>query len=110
MYDFARRAGLRPQFEPRSLFDERAEAQDEHWPADVMVIPHLALAYFHPDGSRVCFDFAVTNALGPAHWADTALTAGLPSETYDPDKRQRNNSEQRCRDAGLSFWLVALEQ
>ena len=76
---------------------------DQRRPADVLVIPHLALATHLPDGSRavraekVCFDFAVINALGPGHWADTALAAGLPSETYDEEKRRRGRTEERCR-------------
>jgi hypothetical protein len=47
-------------------------------PADILVIPNLALAQRLPDGGRavrtepICFDFAVINALGSGHWSETA--------------------------------------
>ena len=46
-------------------------------PADVLVVPNLALARQQPDenravrSERVCLHFAVINALGPDHWAQT---------------------------------------
>ena len=114
--DYCHRGGLRPVSEARGLLQEDPQARDERRPADVLVIPHLALATVLPDGSRavraerVCFDFAVVNALGPDHWADTALAPGLPSETYDQDKRRRNRTEERCRALGLAFRPVVFEQ
>ena len=85
-------------------------------PADILVIPHLALARQLPDGSRavraerVCFDFAVVNALGQSHWAQTASGSGRAAEAYDQQKRGHNRTEERCREHGLTFLLVVLEQ
>ena len=58
----------------------------------------------------VFFDFAVINALGPDHWMDTAGASGRPAELYGQHKRQRLRTEERCRELGLRFWLVVLEQ
>jgi len=119
-YDYSARGGLRPELEAAGLLDdpgarEARQAADEHRPADVLVIPHITLARFLPDGSRavradrVCFDFALINALGPSHWADTAMASGLAAESYDAQKRQHNRTEERCREHGLQFRPVVFE-
>ena len=85
-------------------------------PADVLVVPHLALARKLPDGSRavraerVCLDFAVVNALGQSHWSQTAQGSGYAAEAYDTHKRLHNRTEAGCREQGLTFWPVVFEQ
>ena len=92
--DYCRRGGLRPEHEAPGLMtrvDDRTPNRER--PADVLVIPSLALAQQLPDRSRavrterVCFDFAVVNALGPGHWAETAVCSGRAAEGYDEQKR-----------------------
>ena len=119
-YDYSARGGLRPALEAAGLLGdpgarESRQAADERRPTDVLVIPHVTLARFLPDGSRavraarVCFDFEVINALGPSRWADTATAPGLAAESCDEQKRQRNRTEERCRERGLQFRPVVFE-
>ena len=114
--DYSRRGGLRPKREAPWLLREDATATSGERPADLLVIPQLALARALPDGSRavrterVCFDFAVVNALGPSHWAQTSSGSGSAAEAYDAGKRQRRQTEARCREQGLTFWPVVFEQ
>jgi len=109
--DFCQRGGLRPQTEAPGVLIGSLER-----PADVLIVPQLALAMLLPDGSRrvttekVCLDFAVVNALGPGHWSETATGSGAAAEAYDLQKRRRNNTEARCRDQGLVFCPVVFEQ
>ena len=109
--DYSKRAGLRPEAEAPGLLRGSRER-----PADVLVVPQLALATVLPDGSRrvaterVCFDFAVINALGSSHWAETASGSGGAAEAYDCQKRRRNDTAARCRDQGLTFCPVVFEQ
>jgi hypothetical protein len=114
---YAKREGLRPVSEaPGLLRDEGGDVPNHERPADVLVIPQLALARELPDGSRafrtekVCFDFAIVNALGPGHWSQTAGASGSAAEQYDQQKRRRNNTETRCRERRLAFWPVVFEQ
>ena len=115
MYDDCKRGCLRPDRETPDLLTE-SDPFCKDWPADGLVVPHLVLARQLPDGSRairtekVCFDFAVINALGQGHWADTALGGGRAAESYDVTKRRRKNTEQRCLEHGLRFWPVVREQ
>ena len=101
--------------EAPGLWADHSEA-DRHRPADVLVMPHLALARVLPDGScavrteRVCLDFAVINALGSTHWADTSAEGGRACESYDAAKRTRNRAEARCAERGLTLWPVVFEQ
>ena len=109
--DYCRRANLRPEFEAPGLL-----ASSRERPADILVVPQLALARELPDGSRrvtterICFDFAVVNALGPGQWPETTTGSGASAEAYDVHKRRRNNTESRCREQGLTFWPVVFEQ
>ena len=82
----------------------------------MLIIPHLAFARVLPDGSRgvraekICLDFAVINALGPDHWADTADLGGKAAESYDTQKKRKKNVDERCKSKGLRFWPVVFEQ
>ena len=112
--DHCRRGGLHPESEaPGLLRDEAANANSMERPADVLVLPSLALARQLPNGSRavrterICFDFAVVNALGPDHWSRTAIASGNAAEEYDSSKRRRSNIEERCRAQGLTFYPTA---
>jgi hypothetical protein len=116
IFDFCERGRLRPKLEEPNLLASGSQANSRERPADVLVIPHIALARQLPDGSRairaerVCFDFAVINALGANHWSLTADVGGQAAEEYDSFKRRRNNTEERCAQQGLRFWPVVLEQ
>ena len=76
----------------------RQQPQVVNGQGDILVIPSLALAQEHPDGSRavrterICFDFAVVNVLGPSHWARTAAQCGGAAEDYDTHKRRHNHT------------------
>ena len=112
--DYCRRGGLRPEHEAPGLL--RGEIASMERPADILVIPNLALAQELPDGSRavrtekVCFDFAIVNALGPSHWSQTVARVGGAAEGYDSQKRRHNRTEARCREQGLTFWPLVFEQ
>ena len=56
-----------------------------------------------------CLDLAIINALGPNHWAQTALQEGSAAEAYDVFKRTRKDTEARCEQQGLRFWPVVME-
>ena len=88
----------------------------EERPADVLVLPHLTFARHLPDGSRairtepVCLDFAIINALGQEHRANTARgSAGAAEEYEEVHKRKHRRTEERCEAQGLRFWPVVLE-
>ena len=110
--DYCKRGGMHPEHELGGLLSRDSRER----PADVLVIPSLALARELPDGSRavrterVCFDFAVVNALGPDHWSATASGSGGAAEQFDQRKRRNNQTEAKCRQAGLSFWPMVFEQ
>ncbi len=114
-YDYCDRAGLRPRSEAPGLLAQILGRNSRRRPADVLCIPALTLARALPDGSRavrtepVCLDFAVINALGPGHWADTAAAPGRAAEAYDDQKRNYLNTEQVCLEAGYRFWPVVHE-
>ena len=115
--DYSRRGGLRPEREaPGLMADTNAEQPSQERPADILIIPSLALARELPDGSRavrterVCLDFAVVNALGSNHWSQTAVKGGMAAEDEDQRKRRHNNTEARCAERGLTFWPVIFEQ
>ncbi len=114
-YDFCERAGLRPRGEAPGLLAEILGRSSRRRPADVLCIPALTLARILPNGSRairtepVCLDFAVINALGPGHWAETAAAPGRAAEAYDEQKRNHLNTEQVCLEAGYRFWPVVHE-
>lgn len=113
-FDYCERGQLRPSLEHIGLLTGSEDPTCRDRPADVLVIPHVALARALPDGSRalrterVCFDFAVVNALGPGRWDETSQDGGGAAEAYDQTKRRRNNTEERCTTHGLRFWLVVL--
>jgi len=113
-FDYCERGKMRPSLEHIGLLTGSDDPTCRDRPADVLVIPHLALARSLPDGSRairterVCFDFAVVNALGPGHWAETSVDGGGAAEAYDQTKRRRNNTDDRCTAHGLRFWTVVL--
>ena len=115
-FDYCERGGLRPVLEAPGLWAEGGQSVDAHRPADVLVMPHLALARVLPDGSRavrserVCFDFAVVNALGSSHWSDKERGGGCAAEAYDIAQKRRNRAEVRCNAAGLKYWPVVFEQ
>ena len=114
-HDFCERGGLRPRSEAPQVLAEILGRHDRHRPADVLVIPALALARRLPDGSRavrtepVCFDFAVINALGQDHWRETAERPGSAADGYCARKRARRNTERLCEEAGFRFWPVVHE-
>ena len=88
----------------------------EDRPADVLVLPHLTFARVVPDGirashtERVCLDFAVINALGAGHWSATSGGSSRAAEAYEETQKQKHQqTEERCAEAGLRFWLVVLE-
>ena len=114
-FDYCERGALRPLSEAPDVLKEVLGRDDRRRPADVLCIPALALARRLPDGSRairtepVCFDFAVINALGLGHWADTAAAAGSAADKYGEGKKTRNNTEALCTDAGYRFWPVVHE-
>ena len=106
---------MRPQGEAPQLLQEVLGRDDRHRPADVLCIPSLTLSKRLPDGSsavrteQVCLDFAVINALGPTHWAATALGSSTAANLYDGHKRRRNGTEDKCRQANLQYWPVVHE-
>ena len=114
-HDYCERGGLRPRNEAPQVLAEILGRDNRRRPADVLCIPALALAQRLPDGSRavrtepVCFDFAVINALGRGHWADTAAAPGRAAERYDTSKRTHRDTERLCREAGYRFWPVVHE-
>ena len=114
-FDFCERGGLRPASEAPHVLAEVLGRDSRRRPADVLCIPALALSRLLPDGSRavrtepVCFDFAVINALGQKHHAETASGPGRAAEAYDRRKRARQNTEQACLQAGFRFWPVVHE-
>ena len=116
IYDYCERGQLRPDSEPPGLLASDDDPTCDDRPADVLVIPHLALARQLPNGRRairtekVCFDFAIINALGQGHWSETAISGRRAAETYeDTHKRRHQNTEARCQAEGLRFWPVVLE-
>ena len=114
--DYCRRGGMRPVHEAPELLRNRDGEITRERPADILVIPNLALATELPDGGRavrterICFDFAVINALGPDHWSRTTIGSGEAAESYDGRKRRHNGTEARCREQGLLFWPIVFEQ
>ena len=114
-YDYCLRAALRPRSEAPKVLQEVLGRDDRRRPADVLWIPALTLAKKLPNGERavrsepVCFDFAVINALGQGHWADTAVSPGSAAEKYADGKRSRHNTESLCKEAGFRFWPVVHE-
>ena len=97
-FDFCERGGLRPASEAPHVLAEVLGRDSRRRPADVLCIPALALSRLLPNGSRavrtepVCFDFAVINALGQKHHAETASGPGRAAEAYDRRKRARQNT------------------
>ena len=71
------------------MADTNAEQPSQERPADILIIPSLALARELPDGSRavcterICLDFEVVNALGSNHWSQTAVKGGMAAEDED---------------------------
>ena len=114
-YDYCERGGLRPESEAPKLLRAVLGRDDRHRPADVLCVPALFLARRLPDGSRsvrterVCLDFAVINALGQGHRADTVVAAGSTAEAYAAAKCQRNDVAAACERAGLLFCPVVHE-
>ena len=114
-FDYCERGGLRPESEAPRVLQNMFGGHERRRPADVLCIPALALARQLPDGSRairaepVCFDFAVINALGPDHWADTAGAPGSAADKYGEGKKTRGNTERLCSEAGYRFWPVVHE-
>jgi hypothetical protein len=113
--DYCSRGSLRPEREAPELLREVLGKDDQHRPADVLCMPSLTLARKLPDGSvsvrteRVCLDFAVINALGQSHWAETAREGGSAADKYCRTKSARNDTEQKCTQAGLRFVPVVHE-
>ena len=108
-YDYCERGGLRPESQTPGLLRDILGPLDAHRQADVLCIPALSLARRLPDGSRsirterVCFDFAIINASGADHWADTAQEGGLTADNYALEKAARNRVAERCEENGLSL-------
>ncbi len=78
-----------------------SQSKERHGSTDVMVMPHLAFSRILTDGTRairtecVSLDFAVINALGSNHWAETAIQGDLANERDDETKRRRSQAEAR---------------
>ena len=106
---------LKAEREAPQLLNDVLGSDDRYRPADVLCIPALTLARELPDGSRavrterVCFDFGNINGLGQGHWANTATVGGLAADSYDEQKRRRNQTEQRYREVGLQYRPVIHE-
>ena len=116
VFDFAECGGLRPKLEETGLLATIEDVSNGERPADILILPNIALARRLPDGSRavcterICVDFAIINALGAGHWRQTALQGGSASEAYaDQHKCRRKTMEARCRDLGLRFWPAVFE-
>ena len=114
-FDFCSRGRLRPTSEAPSVLADVLGRDDRHRPADILCVPALVFARRLPDGSRavrtepVCFDFAVINALGLAHWDHTNTGPARAAEAYGDGKKSRNNTDALCTAAGYRFWPVIHE-
>ena len=114
-HDYCQRGGLRPEKEAPRLLQDVLGRHDRHRPADVLCMSSMTLAERLPDGTRsvrtepIRLDSAVINALGMNHWRETAQGCATASDQYDVDKMRRNNTEERCAEAGLRYQPVVHE-
>ncbi len=108
-YNVCERGGLRPESEVPRLQKDVSAPDGSRRPADVLVLRSLAMARQLPNGSatvraeRVALDFAVVNALGQGHWADTLQKGGLAVETYHTRELQHLQTAAKCAAARLRF-------
>ena len=74
----------------------------------MLICSSACLARRLPDGARVtarkvALDFAVINSVGRGHWHDTFQAPGSAEEAYAKRKCRHQDTEAKCRQAGLQF-------
>ena len=81
----------------------------------MLILSGSCLGSVLPDGSRrvtsgnVALDFAIINALGQGHWQETLSSPALAAENYALRKRHHEDTEDKCRAAGVHFIPMVVE-
>ena len=111
VFDFCQRGRLSPEREAAGLLRGTSLPDGRRRPADVLICSSAVLPARLPDGSRqssrrVALDFAVINAVGPAHWPTTLVENGDAAAAYADKKRAHLDTAARCAAAGIHFQPV----
>ena len=113
--DYAARGRMHPVIEAPEVLKDTSLPDGRRRPADILVCSAARLVPELPDGSRstrhrkVALDFAVVNALGQNHWQETLDGAGRAAASYAQKKRRHQDTDAKCRAAGILFQPIVLE-
>ena len=101
VFNFCRRANLRPELEKAGVLDEPGVLVDMRRPADVMVESMPA-----PGGlgvERVAFDVKIINSLGASHFDCTLTGPVAAASAYREHSANHQNTRVRCAARGVRY-------
>ena len=107
-YDHGRSGNLQPKREPSHVMarPEGSTEPSQRRPADVL-IPHWPERKGAGGCDKVALDFAVINALAPAHFDTTLRGSGTTAATaYAQAKRDYQGTAARCEQEGIALHPV----
>ena len=101
IFNFCRRANLRPELEKAGVLDEPGVLVDMRRPADIMVESMPTPG--NQGVERIAFDVKVINALGPSHF-DLSLTGPLAAASaYRDHAANHQCTRTRCAARGVRY-------
>ncbi len=115
VHQWCRRAALRPKLEQSGLLRNISLPDARRRPADVLVCQTTSFLQGLPGGAppddvtKVALDFAVVNALGQSHHAETFSAPLRAAIAYSERKCTHERTKTRCAEAGIAFEPVVFE-
>ncbi len=106
---------MRPKLEQSGLLKEISLPDARRRPAEILVCQVTSFLQDLPGGTfpsgatNVALDFAVVNALGQSHHAETFSAPLKAAIAHSKRKCSHARTKERCEEAGIAFEPVVIE-